>query len=180
MQTNSVEIHKMQTEPWKVTMLYTGEKTMTGSRIKLAREHIGNERFLLTYGDGVSDVDVNKLIDFHKKSGKTVTLTAIQPGGKFGVLDIDETDTINQFTEKGKEDGGWINGGFMVVEPEIFKYLDDDESLIFERKPLETLASEGKLGAYKHDGFWQCMDTLRDKMYLERLVANGEAPWVVW
>ncbi len=177
---NKMIIHNNIAEPWKVTVVDTGLHAQTGARIKRVQKYIGDEPFMLTYGDGVSDVDINALVDFHKKNGKTVTLTAIQPGGKFGVLDIDDTDTIKQFTEKGKEDGGWINGGFMVVEPEIFNYLDDSEDLIFERKPLETLAKEGNLGAFKHDGFWQCMDTLRDKMYLERLIEEKTAPWMVW
>ena len=177
---NKMIIHSNVAEPWKVTVVDTGLNAQTGARIKRIQKYIGNEPFMLTYGDGVSDVDINALVDFHKKSGKTVTLTAIQPGGKFGVLDIDNTDTIKQFTEKGKEDGGWINGGFMVIEPGIFNYLTDEENLVFERKPLETLAKEGKLGAFKHDGFWQCMDTLRDKMYLERLIEEKTAPWMVW
>lgn len=177
---NEMIIHNNIAEPWRVTIVDTGLRTQTGGRISRIRNFIGNERFMLTYGDGVSDVDINALVKHHEESGKIATMTAIQPGGRFGVLDIDDNDTINRFTEKSKEDGGWINGGFMVLEPKIFDYLTDDESLIFERTPLETLASEGQLTAYKHGGFWQCMDTLRDKEHLERLIMNGNAPWIVW
>jgi glucose-1-phosphate cytidylyltransferase len=134
---------------------------------------------MLTYGDGVADVNINTLLTYHKETGKIVTITAVQPGGRFGTLDIDETGAINSFREKNVEDGGWINGGFMVLQPEIFNYLDDD-STIFERNPLETLASQGQLSAYKHNGFWQCMDTQRDKLYLEELLASDNAPWRLW
>ena len=164
MSNNSVEIHKMQTEPWKVTMLYTGENTMTGSRIKKAQEYVGKEPFLLTYGDGVSDVDINALIENHKKSKKYLTLTAVKPSGKFGALDIALDGTIHSFKEKPQGDGNWINGGFMVCEQEVFDYIKPDRNdVIFEREPLESLANDGQLNSYKHSGFWYPMDTLKGK-----------------
>jgi len=178
-QENSVTIHNNVAEPWKVTLVDTGLNTMTGGRIKRVKDYVGDEAFLMTYGDGVSDVDINKLVDFHKKSGGIATLTAIQPGGRFGTLDIDDSCCITSFAEKHKDDGGWINGGFMILEPEIHNYIDSD-STIFERSPLEVLAKKGKLNAYMHDGFWQCMDTLRDKLYLENLIEEKKAPWMVW
>lgn len=177
---NNMIIHNNVAEPWKVTVVDTGLNAQTGCRIKRIQRFVGDEPFMLTYGDGVSDVDINALLEEHNKSRKVVTMTAVQPGGRFGVLEIENDLTINRFTEKSKEDGGWINGGYMVLEPEIFKYLSDDENLIFERNPLETLAKEGKLGAYKHNGFWQCMDTLRDQQLLNYLLANNNAPWVKW
>lgn len=178
---NQAVIHNNIAEPWTVTLVDTGLNTMTGGRIRRIKEYVGNEPFLLTYGDGVSDVNIQELVKFHKKNKKVATITAIQPGGKFGMLNIDDkTNVINGFAEKKKEDGGWINGGFMVFEPEIFKYIKDDDSVVLEKDPLENLAEEGNLTAYKHDGFWQCMDTLRDKVYLEDLWNKGESPWRVW
>lgn len=177
---NEMIIHNNVAEPWKVTIIDTGLNTQTGGRIKRIQKYIGNERFMLTYGDGVSDVDLNQLLEFHGEKGKYVTMTAIQPGGKFGVLDINSDNIINRFTEKGKEDGGWINGGFMILEPEIFNYLNDDPNLIFEREPLENIARDGELAAYKHNGFWQCMDTLRDQTFLNNLIISNNAPWIVF
>ena len=176
---NEMTIHNNVAEPWRVTIVDTGLNTMTGGRVKRIKNYVGNERFLLTYGDGVSDVDINKLIEFHDKKRNVATITAVQPGGKFGVLEIDPENRIRTFSEKKKEDGGWINGGFMVFEPSIFDYIDNDKTVL-EKEPLEQLAAEGKLNAYHHDGFWQCMDTLRDKMLLEELVVKGEAPWMKW
>ena len=181
MSNNSVEVHRMQTEPWKVTMLYTGQDTMTGSRIKKAQEYVGNEPFLLTYGDGVSDLDINKLIDCHKACGKYLTLTAVKPSGKFGALDIDDDGTINSFREKSKNDGNWINGGFMVCEPEVFDYIDEgSDDIVFEKDPLECLANSGQLNSYKHDGFWYPMDTLKGKNELTEMWMTGKAPWAKW
>ena len=178
---NQMTVHSNVAEPWRVTLVDTGLNTQTGARVKRVEEYIGSEPFLLTYGDGVSDVDLNALLEQHRASGKTVTLTGIQPGGRFGVLDLDEaTNTVVGFREKAKEDGGWINGGFMVIEPGIFRYLSADEGCILEREPMETLAAEGKLGIYKHKEFWQCMDTQRDRGLLERLWADGQAPWNIW
>lgn len=176
---NEMIIHNNVAEPWKVTLIDTGLDTMTGGRLKRIQKYIGNEQFMLTYGDGVSDVDISRLVEFHNKNKKIATLTAIQPGGRFGVLDIGENNEISSFSEKSKEDGGWINGGFMVLEPEVFDYIEGDETY-FEREPLENLAKEGQLSAYQHDGFWQCMDTQRDKNLLEELWKNNEAKWKVW
>ncbi len=178
--SNNVTIHNKVAEPWRVTVVDTGLNTQTGGRIKRVQDYLNGEPFMLTYGDGVSDVDFDALLDYHKNNGKLVTLTAVQPGNKFGLLDINDNGEIVQFEEKPKEDGGWINAGFMVVEPGIFDYLTDDPGLVFEGTTLRTLATEGKLAAYKHTGFWQCMDTLRDKNLLERLMAVGMAPWMVW
>ena len=178
--TNQVTIHKTRQEPWKVTMLYTGQDTMTGGRIKKAKPYINNEPFLLTYGDGVSDVDISKLVADHKASGKLITMTAVKPSGRFGALVIDRQDTITSFMEKPKGDGAWINGGFFVCQPEVMNYIDDRDDTIFERAPLETLAREGQLHAFKHEGFWQPMDTLKDKTQLTDLWHSGKAPWKKW
>ncbi|MDR3356798.1 MAG: glucose-1-phosphate cytidylyltransferase [Spirochaetaceae bacterium] len=179
MLNNAVELHKTRTEPWKVTMLYTGADTMTGGRLLRAREYLGNERFLLTYGDGVSDVSVPDLIRCHEKAGRVVTLTAVQPAGRFGGILIDADGLINSFEEKPKGDGSWINGGFFVVESAIFEYLKGDGTML-EREPLETLAREGQLNAHRHRGFWKAMDALRDKNDLTNLWLSGKAPWALW
>lgn len=177
---NEMTIHNNVSEPWKVTLVDTGLHTMTGGRIKRIREYIGNEQFMLTYGDAVSDININELERYHNQSKACVTMTAIQPGGRFGVLDIDDSSSmVKQFVEKPKEHGGWINGGFMVVEPQIFNYIDGDNTA-FEKEPLERLSEEGKLGAYKYHGFWQCMDTQRDKTLLETLWRENRAPWKTW
>ena len=157
----------------------TGLNTMTGGRVKRVKDYIGKEPFMLTYGDGVADVDISHLLAFHKKHGRIATVTAIQPGGRFGMLDITENQQIVRFKEKSKEDGGWINGGFMVLEPQIMDYISGDESVL-ERYPLEKLSEDRQLMAYKHEGFWQCMDTMRDKEMLEKMLASGSAPWKVW
>lgn len=174
---NNLTIHDNVAEPWKVTIIDTGLNTMTGGRVARVQSFVGKEPFLLTYGDGVSDVNLEVLVKFHQSNDAKVTITAVQPGGRFGMLDIDKDGQILNFAEKSKEDGGWINGGFMVCEPEIFDYISGDDTIL-ERGPLERLAAEGGLSAYRHDGFWQCMDTLRDKMYMEELMAKGEAPWI--
>lgn len=181
MKTNSIELHKMRTEPWKVTMLYTGQNTMTGGRIKKAQDYVGNEPFLLTYGDGVSDVNIADVVEFHKESGKLMTMTSVQPSGRFGALNITSDNTITSFKEKPKGDGAWINGGFFVCQPEVFDFIEaDNPNEIFERKPLENIANAGQLCAYKHDGFWRPMDTLRDKIELDEMWTSGNAPWKVW
>lgn len=178
---NRMIIHNNIAEPWKVTLVDTGLNTQTGGRIKQIQKYVQDEPFLLTYGDGVSNVNLNALLDCHQSLGTVVTLTAIQPGGRFGVLDINEKGTlVTGFREKAKEDGGWINGGFMVMQPEIFDYLSDDPKCVLETKPMQHLATEGKLGLYKHPDFWQCMDTQRDRGRLEQLWAGGQAPWKVW
>jgi glucose-1-phosphate cytidylyltransferase len=177
---NKMIIHTNVAEPWKVTVVDTGLDTQTGGRIKRVAPYIGNKRFMMTYGDGISDIDLTKLMQTHEESGKTVTLSAIQPGSRFGVLDINERDgTITGFHEKAKEDSAWINAGFMVMEPEVFGYIDGDAS-IFERRPLELLSGEGKLGVYRHHGYWRCMDTARDKHALEVDWASGRAKWKMW
>jgi len=177
--SNEMIVHNNVAEPWKVTIVDTGLNTMTGGRIKRVKNYIGNNPFMLTYGDGVSDIDINQLINFHKENHKLATLSAIQPGGRFGVIDIGEKNTIKSFVEKAKEDGGWINAGFMVLEPEIFDYIEGDNT-IFEKEPLEMLAKNNTLMAFKHRGFWQCMDTQRDKNLLENLWENDSAPWRKW
>ena len=177
--SNHQIIHSHETEPWKVTVVDTGLNTMTGGRIKRIKEYLDDEPFMLTYGDGVSDVDIDQLLEFHRKKGKLATLTAIQPSGRFGVIEIAEDSLIHNFAEKKNEDTGWINGGFMVLEPKVLDYIADD-STTFEREPLERLAKEGQLSAYMHSGMWQCMDTLRDKLYLEELWQSGKAPWKKW
>lgn len=167
-------------EPWSITLVDTGENTMTGGRIKRAKDYIGDETFLLTYGDGVSNVDINALIKAHKKDNSLATLTAVQPPGRFGALALAETQTkITQFLEKPEGDGAWINGGYFAVEPAALDYIKDDQTS-WEQEPLASIAHDGKLSAYKHRGFWQPMDTLRDKHYLESLWSDGSAPWKVW
>lgn len=175
---NDLIVHNQNCEPWKITVVDTGYDTMTGGRIKRIRPYIGDQAFLMTYGDGVADVNISDLIREHKTTGKIATLTAVLPEGRFGVMDIAD-NMINSFREKSKTDMGWINGGFMVLEPAIFNYIDGD-STIFEKEPLEKLAENGELACYKHAGFWQCMDTLRDKQKLESLWASGMAPWKIW
>lgn len=177
---NRVTVHQNVAEPWRVTLVDTGLNTQTGGRIKRVRRHIGDEPFLLTYGDGVSDVDLNALIRQHQSSGKLATLTGVQPGGRYGVLELENDTTVSGFREKATEDGGWINGGFMIMEPAVFDYLSEAEGCVLEREPLETLAKEGNLGIYKHAGFWQCMDTQRDRVKLENLWSLGAAPWKLW
>lgn len=177
---NQTITHQNIAEPWRVTLVDTGLNTMTGGRLARIQNYIGNEPFMLTYGDGLSDINIDQLLDHHQKSNKIVTMTAVQPGGRFGVLNIDhESENIIGFVEKAVEDGGWINGGFMVMEPEIFKYLNGDETIL-EKAPLERLSAINAMSAYKHSGFWHCMDTLRDKFVLEEYLNSGKAPWTVW
>lgn len=176
---NEMTVHNNVAEPWKVTMIDTGLNTMTGGRIKRIQPYVGNEPFMLTYGDGVSNVDLNALVRFHQEHGKIATMTAVNVGQQFGVLEIDKDGTINKFREKNDSDGGVINAGYMVLNPEIFDYIDGDDT-VFEKKPLETVAAEGQLKAYMHKGFWKCMDTQRDKEQREKMIASGEAPWMVW
>lgn len=176
---NDVQIHKMRTEPWTVTMLYTGLNTMTGGRIKRAQEYIGKESFMLTYGDGVGDVNIDKLVDAHVKSGKLVTLTAVKPEGKFGVLDIEKDGKISQFQEKPSD--SWINAGFFVCENKALDYIKPNtREEIWERSPLQNIAKDGQLNAYKHEGFWHPMDMLKDKEELNKLWTTEHAPWDVW
>ena len=171
-------IHNTFTDPWKVTVVDTGLNTMTGGRIKRIEKYVDGETFMMTYGDGVSDIDISKLVEFHKKKGKAATLSAVHPAGRFGIMDV-SGDDVKAFREKNQSDVGWVNGGYMVLEPEVFDYIAGDETT-FEREPLERLSSDGKLAAYKHSGYWQCMDTMRDKEDLEKLWSSGEAKWKKW
>ena len=176
---NSMEIHNNTAEPWRVTLVDTGLNTMTGGRVKRIQPYTGNEAFTLTYGDGVSDVDIGKLVEFHKSHGKIATITTVNVGQRFGVLEVEKDGTISAFREKSDDDGSFINGGFMVLDPKVFDYIDGDDTVL-ERAPLERLASEGQLMAYKHEGFWQCMDTQRDKQKLDELWISQKAPWRKW
>ena len=176
---NEMIVHNNVSEPWKVTVVDTGLKTMTGGRIKRIKPYVNNETFMLTYGDSVSDVNIKKLLEFHKENGKIATMTAVNVGQQFGVLEIDKNGIINKFREKSDADGGVINAGYMVLEPSIFDYISGDTE-VFEKKPLETIATEGQLIAYMHRGFWKCMDTQRDKLQLEQMIESGNAPWMVW
>lgn len=177
---NSVEIHKTRTEPWKVTMLYTGNRTMTGGRLLRAKKTLGNERFMLTYGDGVSDVNIHDLIKYHDAAGKLVTLTSVQPAGRFGAIEIADSGSVESFKEKPAGDKHWINGGFFVMEPGIFDYLTEGDATILEQKPLERLAEARQLNAFRYDGFWRTMDTLRDKNELLDMWTKEAAPWALW
>jgi glucose-1-phosphate cytidylyltransferase len=182
MRYNNMQIHANSAEPWRVTVVDTGEKTMTGGRIKRVKQYIGSETFCLTYGDGVGNVNIQEAVAFHREHRALTTLTAVQPPGRFGAFTLSEDQaTIASFKEKpqGDGDGAYINGGFFVCEPQVFDYIDDDTT-VWERSPLERMADEGKLAAYRHNGFWQPMDTLRDKNYLEELWQSGKAPWKVW
>lgn len=178
--TNTMDVLNNSSEPWKVTLLDTGIDTMTGGRIKRAQSFIGNKPFMLTYGDGVGDIDIVKLISFHKTHGKAITMTSAQPEGRFGAIDIEHDSRVSHFMEKPKGDGAWINAGFFVCEPKIFDYITEGDESVFERNPLEQLAFNGELFAYKHYGFWKCMDTMRDKNQLNDLWANNQAKWKIW
>lgn len=177
--SNSMTVHKGATEPWRVTLVDTGDETMTGGRLRRVREHVEDDTFCFTYGDGVSNVDLGALIGFHREQKVLATMTAVQPEGRFGSVAIDVEGAVTAFREKPQGDGGWINGGFFVAEPEVMAYISGD-SAVWEDEPLRTLAAEGKLAAYRHAGFWHPMDTLRDKEVLEGLWRSGSAPWKVW
>ena len=176
---NRMEVHNNYSEPWKVTLVDTGLNTMTGGRVKRIRPYVGEEPFMLTYGDGVADIDLSALAEFHKNHGKIATLTTVNVGQKFGVLDLDNFGQVKAFREKNDNDGALINGGFMVFNPGIFDYLEDDATVL-EKAPLENLAKDGQLMAYCHEGFWKCMDTQRDKNQLEAMWQSGKAPWKIW
>lgn len=176
---NEMIVHKQHCEPWKVTVVDTGLITMTGGRIKRIQPYIGNETFMMTYGDGVCDVDIDELLKFHKSHGKIATLTAVMQDQSKGVLNIDEDNTVKSFREKSLSDGSPINAGYMVLNPEIFDYIDGDQT-VFEKEPLEKLAQDGQLMSYMHKGFWQCMDSIREKSMLEKLLSSGKAPWIKW
>ncbi len=176
---NSMEVHQNESESWKVTLLDTGLNTLTGGRVKQAAPYIGDDDFLLTYGDGLSDVNISALVDFHKSHGKHITMTAVQPAGRYGALNIKENNLIASFKEKPKGDGTWINGGFFVCKAKVLDYIDGDLTT-FEQEPLMNLAGDNQLMAFKHDGFWECMDTLRDKTNLCQLWDSNQAPWKKW
>ena len=176
---NSIDVHNNNGEPWKITLVDTGLHTMTGGRIRRVKEYLGNKPFMLTYGDGVADIDINELIKFHKEHGKAITMTSVQPEGRFGALSINGHDRVEEFKEKPKGDGAWINGGFFVCEPKVLDFLKED-STIFEKEPLEQLALNKELFTYKHYGFWKPMDTLRDKTQLVEMIENNTAPWIKW
>jgi glucose-1-phosphate cytidylyltransferase len=173
-----MEVHRSETEPWRVTLVDTGEQTMTGGRLKRVLPYLGEEDFCFTYGDGVADVDVTALIAFHREQGMSATVTAVQPPGRFGALDVDDA-RVREFEEKPRGDGGWTNGGFFVLSPEVARYLEGDAT-VWEQQPMRALAREGQLASYRHDGFWQAMDTLRDRNHLEELWQSGRAPWRTW
>ena len=180
LKNNTMEIHNNEAEPWQITLVDTGDATMTGGRLKRVKEFIGDETFCFTYGDGVSDINVNDLIAFHRKQGTLATLTAVQPPGRFGAFRLEkDQDKVQSFREKPEGDGAWVNGGFFVLEPDALDYVSGD-LVTWEKEPMEALAASGELAAYQHIGFWQPMDSLRDKHVLEDLWASGQAPWKVW
>jgi len=177
---NNVEVHKSKAEPWKITLVDTGLNTMTGGRIKRVQEYLGNKTFMLTYGDGVSNINIRSLVEFHRQNKKMATVTAVQPSGRFGAISLSEEYTVKSFTEKPAADGAWINGGFFVLEPGIFNYIREDDATVWERTPLEELARDSQLAAYKHTGFWRPMDTLRDRIELDSMWNTGKAEWKIW
>jgi len=180
MSNGNLEALSNTSEPWKITLIDTGLNSMTGGRVKRAQDFVGSEPFMLTYGDGVSDIDINKLLNFHKSHGKAMTVTSAQPDGRFGALNISKDSQVLEFKEKPKGDGSWINAGFFVCEPRVFDYINDDDMTVFEQEPLMSLAKDGEIFTYKHKGFWMPMDTLRDKNKLEKIWDSGKAPWKVW
>jgi glucose-1-phosphate cytidylyltransferase len=181
LKTNSFEIHQNNTESFRVTLVETGLNTLTAGRLKRVQQYIGREEFFLTYGDGVADVDLHELLNFHHGHGKVATVTAVQPAGRFGLLGLNDDSRVSTFKEKPLGDGGWINGGFFVLKPEVFSYLPENADLqMWEQDSLENLARNHELVAYKHHGFWKCMDALRDKEDLERLWQSGQAQWKIW
>ena len=177
---NKMEVHSNASEPWRITLLDTGLETMTGGRVKRAERFIGDQPFMLTYGDGVSDVDIRALTEHHRKQGRLMTMTAVQPDGRFGTFEANSEGRVTQFLEKPRGDGSWINGGFFVCEPKVLDYIRRGDETILEREPLEALAREGQLSAFNHSGFWKCMDTLRDKTDLNQMWDAGTAKWKTW
>jgi len=180
MSDGSMEIHNNSSEPWKVTLLDTGLDSMTGGRIKRAQDFVGEEPFMLTYGDGVADINIAKLVKFHQSHGKAITMTSAQPDGRFGALDIDEHNKVREFTEKPKGDGNWINAGYFVCEPKVFDYITEGDGSIFEQLPLQNLAKDGEIFTFQHNGFWKPMDSLKDKNDLNELWDLKKSPWKVW
>jgi glucose-1-phosphate cytidylyltransferase len=180
MRTNTIVNHKNLAEPWKVTLIDTGLDTMTGGRVRKVKDFLGNEPFMLTYGDGVADINILDLLEFHENHGQTVTMTSVQPEGRFGSIIVKDNLQVSAFHEKPRGDGSWINAGYFVCQPEVFDYIENGDHIIFEREPLETLAKAGKLFTYKHNGFWKPMDTQRDKIQLEDIIEKNKAPWIKW
>jgi len=176
---NEIKVHSTISEPWKITLVDTGQDTMTGGRLKRVQKYVGDKTFMMTYGDGVADINIKELVEFHKNRRKLATITAVQLAGKFGALNISKANSITSFFEKPKGDGVWVSGGFFVLEPEIFSLIKDDTTT-WEKEPLVNLAKKNQLNAYKHDGFWKCMDTQRDKIELEQLWNTDKAPWKIW
>ena len=180
MLNGDMEVHSNSSETWKVTLLDTGLNAMTGARIKKAKAYIGNEPFMLTYGDGVADLNIQEALEFHQQHGKLMTMTSAQPDGRFGALDINDNNKVIEFQEKPKGDGSWINAGYFICQPEVLDYINDDNDEVFEQGPLKNLAKDGQIYTYKHNGFWMPMDTLRDKNHLNEMCKNEEAAWMVW
>lgn len=180
LKSNSFEIHKSEAESWKITLVNTGDDSMTGGRIKRIQKYVKDETFMLTYGDGVGDININELVDYHLNHGKLVTVTSVQPLGRFGALDISSDNEVFSFLEKPKGDGSWINGGYMVCQPGIFNFIKNGDATIWEREPMQNIASSGEMNAYKHHGFWRPMDTLKDKHELNEMWNKGNSPWKIW
>jgi len=180
LKSNSVEVHDSQAEPWKITLVDTGVDTMTGGRIKRIQPFINNKTFMLTYGDGVGNIDIKALVDFHGKHGKHCTVTSVQPSGRFGALNISEDLSVHSFMEKPKGDGAWINGGFFVCEPAVFDYINEGDPTVWEQRPMEQIANTGQMSAFRHSGFWKPMDTLKDKYDLNEMWSTNNAPWKIW
>lgn len=178
--SGDMQVHNNSSEPWKVTLLDTGTHAMTGARVKKAKKYIGNETFLLTYGDGVGDIDIDQTLKFHVQHKKLMTMTSAQPEGRFGALNINENNQVTTFEEKPKGDGSWVNAGYFICQPEVLDYIADGDDVIFEQEPLRKLAQDGQIFSYKHKGFWMPMDTLRDKIKLNDMCDSGNAPWIIW
>ena len=180
MSNGDMQMHNKSSEPWKVTLLDTGLNAMTGARIKKAKDYIGNETFMLTYGDGLADINIKETLKFHKKHGKFMTMTSAQPGGRFGALNVDKNNQVIDFREKPQGEESWINAGYFICEPEVFNYIGDGDDVVFEKQPLENLVKDEQIFTYKHNSFWMPMDTLRDKNKLNEIYNSKKAPWVVW
>jgi len=177
---NSIKVHDSHAEPWKITLVDTGKDTMTGGRIKRVQPYLNNEAFMLTYGDGVGNIDINELLKFHRNHGKYCTVTSVQPSGRFGALNILDDNSVHSFMEKPKGDGIWVNGGYFICEPNIFEFINDGDKTIWEQQPMEQIANKGQMSAYKHTGFWRPMDTLKDKNDLNDMWERNDAPWKIW
>ena len=177
---NSIKVHDSHAEPWKITLVDTGKDTMTGGRIKRVQPYLNNEAFMLTYGDGVGNIDINELLKFHRNHGKYCTVTSVQPSGRFGALNILDDNSVHSFMEKPKGDGIWVNGGYFICEPNIFEFINDGDKTIWEQQPMEQIANKGQMSAYKHTGFWRPMDTLKDKNDLNDMWEKNDAPWKIW